>query len=1197
MPFPEAPEISWISGTPRLEGALLPAPGTAAGRNDLYPTEKAHVADHGGRPAGPRPQDSTAAPSDRPQQERGAHVLLQGRTRAHDAQGGNQTQKGTGLLPQNPARAPSRVPGRRQLLQDQPLWLCWLSTPTLRAGCADRAGHPDRRPTTAHSLVYTPPGRDQANPETLSLGSGDLLASPWARDDSLSGLPSTWLRGKGLGSQDGAGSWPGSVNTWLNARPVSCLGAEVALAGGRPHGLSPEPESRSSRARPRGGRTGTPHATPGAECRDRHVPTTDPAPPSSQQVPALSSHAVDGGPGRNEDGPGKTQTAQDWVLETDVGLPLTRHLPLPAVGPQAHPLVQERPAPSGQLRWQPSPPGAKNITGAFARTPAPGVPQEGKAPQSSGLVLGTAPVLNSLHAPSPGNTGTGLDAVPTAGKRPEAPEARQQAPETREQSRRLSPLLPWPTAPRLQWRKFSASEGLRGRWGPGASGVTPVSGALRGPLSGTFTEPRPRRAARSTVPALDNPEPPPTSPGRPRTLPTAVPDGPQQRPTSEQRELLDGWSLTKTPGKTPWLAGVRPNDTGRGSNGLCGGKRQAQNLTGTRQGRAGVLRPTPRLPGRVAKEDTPDTRSRPSEHRDLHSPCANPATDRSGCPGSPSRGDEGLSRPTSPFPPPRLTRARVGPGPEPGRRSLRLPHVARKMPAPPAGLWLRLEAGHRPLPAPLGHPGDRDGGPTCRGHINPSPTGASWPPRPCAHPARVDCTVPLQLPEEGLQVRRRLAASSPPCGALGPLACCAFPARPPRAPISWSLFPLRTPQVDVPGDCGPEQKALSGQHAPLGPPPGKCRGLGPRGQGLNLKDRDTQPPCSRAPPTARRRRRVKCSAGSSPPPPSGRRARPAIQARRPQTASGGSCFGQCHPGGPRPPGPSPSLRQTQQAGQQLRCAQCQPPRHTTSSHPRTAAVFAVASFGARHMAPTEPRQAPDGQEGHSEQAGLASTLGGRAEVPRHTLFPPRPPAAQTPRPPRRSGLAAHALLPGPDPAPRSPGRGQGGWRHRPTHPRLPSASLPPPHAPSSGLPRRAQGSADSARSRPPPRPRRGDHRVCPSRSAPSPERGKGRSRRGPRVRSRRKGGAGAPEEEATRRRGDRAEPAPPPGPPHPALSRRSFKPLGFSRKPGPGSEAPTSDAARNPETARPACSLPATNSCLLMSPSPRCRSSGTSGTP
>lgn len=93
------------------------------------------------------------------------------------------------------------------------------------------------------------------------------------------------------------------------------------------------------------------------------------------------------------------------------------------------------------------PPGAKNITGTFAQTPAPGVPQEGKAPQSSGLVLGTAPMLDSLPCSIPGNTGTGLDAVPTAGKRPEAPAARQQALGDLRTEPGTVLLLPWPTAP------------------------------------------------------------------------------------------------------------------------------------------------------------------------------------------------------------------------------------------------------------------------------------------------------------------------------------------------------------------------------------------------------------------------------------------------------------------------------------------------------------------------------------------------------------------------------------------------------------------------------------------------------------------------------------------------------------------------------------------------------------------------------
>lgn len=48
------------------------------------------------------------------------------------------------------------------------------------------------------------------------------------------------------------------------------------------------------------------------------------------------------------------------------------------------------------------PPGTKSITGTFAQTPAPGVPQEGKAPRSCGLVLATAPMPHSLLCSIPG---------------------------------------------------------------------------------------------------------------------------------------------------------------------------------------------------------------------------------------------------------------------------------------------------------------------------------------------------------------------------------------------------------------------------------------------------------------------------------------------------------------------------------------------------------------------------------------------------------------------------------------------------------------------------------------------------------------------------------------------------------------------------------------------------------------------------
>lgn len=103
----------------------------------------------------------------------------------------------------------------------------------------------------------------------------------------------------------------------------------------------------------------------------------------------------------------------------------------------------------------------------------------------------------------------------------------------------------------LQWRKFSASEGLRGRWGPGASGVTPVSGALRGPLSGTFTEPR-HSAGSQAAPAS----------------PTLTGSGEQKPPASPSRgsfpKASERWRGALLGQHSLYYAGVRP----RASDGL-----------------------------------------------------------------------------------------------------------------------------------------------------------------------------------------------------------------------------------------------------------------------------------------------------------------------------------------------------------------------------------------------------------------------------------------------------------------------------------------------------------------------------------------------------------------------------------------------------------------------------------------------------
>lgn len=229
------------------------------------------------------------------------------------------------------------------------------------------------------------------------------------------------------------------------------------------------------------------------------------------------------------------------------------------------------------------------------------------------------------------------------------------------------------------------------------------------------------------------------------------------------------------------------------------------------------------------------------------------------------------------------------------------------------------------------------------------------------------------------EVCRVLAASPPPRGALGPLACPAFPGPPTQGPD----FMVPVPSEDSTGGCpgGLWSRAQSSERpAPTsGASPGEMQGApaqknqtaGPPAQGLRLKEGHTQRPCSQAPPTARRAGRGEVQSRTSPPPPACRRVRPPTQPRRPPTASGcpaSDRWPSFFPGGPRPPGPRsqpprgfPSVHREDPAGR----AAAPAPHHEITPH--TPAPFPVASFGPtpsraarKHTAPTSPaRRRPD----------------------------------------------------------------------------------------------------------------------------------------------------------------------------------------------------------------------------------------------